>query len=109
VLTSFRQKKEVQKPAQALEGTLQLLSKTLESVLHENTQRVYIEDKSYMVDFKLPAGIDLAILKRALEDKKLQPHETKTIDDVLIYTYQVLPNLDRIIEVWYRPVSMPRI
>lgn len=109
MLSSFQLKKEPKKATEQPE-TLGLLAEAIKSVLNDNTHRVYIEDKSYRVNFKLPLGIDLLALQQALQGQKLQFCEKKIVDEnIVVHTYKLLPNLDKIIEVWYQPIARPRI
>lgn len=88
---------------------LALLSEAVRGELEENTQRVYIQDDPYLVEFRLPSGFNLEALKRALDAKNLKSIDSKVVGEMLIHTFKLLSPTQEIIEVLYKPLPRMRM
>lgn len=112
MLTSFgsiksveKEKEQKKEQEQGHAGRLQLLFEAINTVLMENSYRVYIEGYSYRAEFKLPVGLELQMLK----NQKIQSSESKYIGDgILVHTFFILGKSDSF-EVMYEPISRPRL
>lgn len=112
MLTSFGSVKSLEKAKeqkkeqdQAHAERLQLLFKTIDNIILENSYRVYIEERPYRAEPKLPVGLEL----KALKNQKIQTSECKNIGDgKLVHTFFIAGKPDSF-EVLYEPISRPRL
>lgn len=112
MLTNFNVKKNLEKikhQTSSQNGPLGLLTEAILGVLNENTERVYIDDYPYFVDFKLPKMVDLDCLLDAVNKNQVEFLEAVVVgDEILVHYFQLLPSM-RNVEVWYKPISRPRL
>lgn len=112
MLTSFQCRNDifkVQEMKKKHDEQLKLLLEAIETVLNENSHRVYIDDAPHIVEFKLPDNFSLEALRKALLNQKLKFFQKRIVaDEILVHEYLLLPSLESI-EVWYKPYARPRI
>lgn len=119
MLTGFKARQDIQKAkelkaakeAEASAGSeLNLLQEAVQGVLNENTHRVYIDDYPYLVEFKLPNGLDITALQQALSEKKIQLLNNKSVGvEILVHTFGLLPSSETTFEVFYKPLPRMRM
>jgi hypothetical protein len=110
MFTSFSSVKPAakQETGQAHLGRVQLLAGAVNGALVENTHRVYIEDSPYLVEFKLPSNFSLESLQNAIQKNELKSSESTVIGDILVHRFLITGKSD-VIEVLYKPFSIPRL
>lgn len=111
MFTTFKTLKIPQKEACSTQDpeAFMLLQQALHNSLNENTDRIYIQDTPYLLEFKSNAKLDLLALKKMLENNQLKILENKVVGgEIFVHVFQTLPHLHQF-EVWYRPQSRPRI
>jgi hypothetical protein len=84
---------------------LKLLFEAIDQI-EGNSSRVYIQEHSYRVELKLPAGLKLKTLK----SQKIQTSECKNIGEgILVHTFFLMSGQAPFFEVLYQPISTPRL
>lgn len=114
MLTGFKSLQKAAPKAKAAEmdkdPMLALLDQALLAALNDNEHRVYIDDRSHLVKFKLPQGLDLPDIKKALDAKVLVALESRTIGgEILSHRFAWASAPERTLEVLYEPLSRPRM
>lgn len=112
MLTSFRNSKNIEKikeqkkeQEQEHHERLKLLFEAIDQI-EENSNRIYIEERSYRVELKLPDGLGLKTLK----SQKIQTSECKNGGGgILIHTFFLMSGQPPFFEVSYQPISTPRL
>ncbi|HEV2523919.1 MAG TPA: hypothetical protein VGU44_02150 [Gammaproteobacteria bacterium] len=112
MLTSFRNVKNVEKvkeqkkeQEQLHDERLKLLFEAIDQI-EGNENRVYIEERPYRAELKLPAGLELKTLK----SQKIQTSESKNVGDgILVHTFFVMSEQHPSFEVSYKPIATPRL
>lgn len=105
--SSLRQNSAPDQTSTLAQNALSLLSEAIDGVLFNNTQRVYIDDVSFLADIKLPNGLNLQDLNKAITNKNISFLEAKVVsDEMLVHYFRLNPSTQ--FEVWYKPLPRPR-
>lgn len=87
---------------------LKILMDSIDTVLKENSYRVYIEESPYIVEFKLPDYLNLNILKEAIERNTMKSSDSVFKGEIWVHTFSMLGRMEPI-EVLYKPYSVPKL
>jgi len=111
MLTSFRSTNQPKvKKEEKLEPTGKLnrwefFLKAVQCILAENSYRIEIDEDPYIVDIKLPKGLEL----HQITQQKCLSSASKVVNtDNLVDTF-LLQGMNEPLEVWYKPFSRPRL
>lgn len=125
MLTGFKARQDIQKAkeaqAQKTSNTgntnnqelssgaeLELLKEAIDGAINENTHRVYIEDYPYLVEFKLPSGLELSNLQKALQAQQIKFLSKNFIGvEILVHTFSLSPSETKF-DVSYKPLPRMR-
>ena len=112
MLTSFRTVKNVEKVKEQKKGQEQVHNERVKLLfeaidqIEGNENRVYIEERPYRAELKLPAGLEL----RTLKSRTIQTSESKNVGDgILVHTFFLISGQHLSFEVSYKPIATPRL
>lgn len=111
MLTSFRnintlKKANEEKKEQEKEHNerLRILFEAIDKI-EENSNRIYIEDFPYRAELKLPAGL----ASKDLKSQEIKTSESRRAGEgILVHTF-LMSGKHPSFEVWYTPISAPRL
>ena len=111
MLTSFRStnklkvNKEEKTEPTGKTSRWEFFLKTVQYILAENSYRIEIDGDPFIVDVKLPKGLEL----HQITQQKCLSSTSKVLNiDNLVDTFY-LQGMNEPLEVWYKPFSRPRL